>query len=27
LVLGVVYVAVIMLFSEGIFSILKRGRN
>jgi branched-chain amino acid transport system permease protein len=27
LVLGIVYVVVIMLFSEGIFSILKRGRN
>ena len=26
LVLGIVYVAVIMLFSEGIFSIIKRGR-
>jgi branched-chain amino acid transport system permease protein len=27
LVLGVVYVTVIMLFSEGIFSVFKRGRN
>lgn len=27
LVLGIVYVTVIMLFSEGIFSIIKRGRN
>jgi branched-chain amino acid transport system permease protein len=27
LVLGIVYVTVIMLFSEGIFSVLKRGRN
>jgi branched-chain amino acid transport system permease protein len=27
LVLGIVYVAVIMLFTEGIFSIVKRGRN
>ena len=27
LVLGIVYVAVIMLFSEGIFSIVKRGRS
>jgi len=27
LVLGIVYVAVIMLFSEGIFSVFKRGRN
>ena len=26
LVLGIVYVAVIMLYSEGIFSIIKRGR-
>ena len=27
LVLGIVYVTVIMLFSEGIFSVFKRGRN
>ncbi len=27
LVLGIVYVAVIMLFSEGIFSVFRRGRN
>ncbi len=27
LVLGIVYVAAIMLFSEGIFSVLKRGKN
>lgn len=27
LVLGIVYVVVIMLFSEGIFSVLKRGKN
>jgi len=27
LVLGIVYVVVIMLFSEGIFSVFKRGRN
>ncbi len=27
LVLGIIYVVVIMLFSEGIFSVLKRGKN